>query len=284
MKNTYLWAIIAGVLMFSGHAWADISHVQASLVADTTGVAVGKPFTVGVLLKIDPGWHIYWKNPGDAGLPTKVKWTLPDGFTAGELRYPTPHQFTLPGNIICYGYENTVLLMADITPGGSVGNGVPGSQADIGAQVSWLVCADVCIPGKTTVDLKLPIEAGEKANADLFDVWEKQEPADGSRSPDVASWTVHRTGGDATAGFNYELDVQWTGDVPEHIDFLPGGLAGYALENVNVARADKKAQVTFRLRPLAGDKNLAPTMDAELGYNQGSDWRGVSFSFSIAQI
>ena len=96
MKNTYLWVIIAGFLMFSGRAWAGHLHVQASLVADTTGVSVGKPFTVGVLLKIDPGWHIYWKNPGDAGLPTKVKWTLPDGFTAGELRYPTPHEFTLP--------------------------------------------------------------------------------------------------------------------------------------------------------------------------------------------
>src|ERR1700683_3237285 len=101
MKHIRIWVVAAVLALVSGRAWAQVggqvggqsSHVQASFVADVTGVAAGKPFAVGVLLKIDPGWHIYWKNPGDAGLPTLVKWDLPSGYSVGDLSYPTPPRF-----------------------------------------------------------------------------------------------------------------------------------------------------------------------------------------------
>src|SRR5438067_6037154 len=78
--------------------------VTATLLADVDSVKAGKPFTLGVLLKIKPGWHVYWKNPGDSGLPTRVTWKLPEGFTADELRFPIPTRFDQPGDIIGYGY------------------------------------------------------------------------------------------------------------------------------------------------------------------------------------
>src|SRR5688500_19515152 len=90
--------------------------VQAQLLADVSAVKPGEEFTLGVLLKIKPKWHIYWKYPGDAGLPTTVKWKLPDASAAAspqpELRFPLPVRFDQPGDVVGYGYKDEVLLMA----------------------------------------------------------------------------------------------------------------------------------------------------------------------------
>src|SRR5580658_5873876 len=110
-------------------------HVQVELLADVSAVQPGKPFWLGVRLNIDPGWHVYWKNPGDSGLPTRVKFNLPDGFTAGELQYPVPHRIVFPGNIVCFGYENSVMLLAKINPP----DNLPANfQGRFEANISWL--------------------------------------------------------------------------------------------------------------------------------------------------
>jgi len=79
-----------------GHAQAPaVRHVKASLVAETDAVRPGQPLTVGIRLEMEKGWHTYWRNPGDSGLPTRVRWTLPAGFSAGELRWPYPQRFAI---------------------------------------------------------------------------------------------------------------------------------------------------------------------------------------------
>ena len=119
---------------------APAAHVRAELLADVSALQPRKPFWLGVRLSIDPGWHVYWKNPGDAGLPTRVTFTLPDGFTAGPLQFPTPRRFLQPGNIVVFGYENSVLLLTKITPPANL----PADfQGQFQANVSWLVCSDV---------------------------------------------------------------------------------------------------------------------------------------------
>src|SRR5262249_37032283 len=80
----------------------DPSPVDVRLVASTTAIEAGKQFEVGVLLHMQPGWHVYWLNPGDAGLPTSVRWTLPAGFTVGELRWPVPQRFEQSGGVVGY--------------------------------------------------------------------------------------------------------------------------------------------------------------------------------------
>src|SRR5271168_3908009 len=105
--RSFLCAIV--LLCSAAQAWA--GHVQAELLANVSEIQPGKPFWLGVHFVIDPSWHIYWKNPGDAGLPTRVKLTLPDGFTAGPLQFPTPSRFEQPGGIVIYGYENSVTLL-----------------------------------------------------------------------------------------------------------------------------------------------------------------------------
>src|SRR5437867_3085239 len=84
--------------------------VKATLVSDVSSVKAGQPFTLGVLLKIEPGWHVYWKNPGESGMATSVQWKVPEGFKVGELQFPIPIRFGQSGDVIGYGYQDEVLL------------------------------------------------------------------------------------------------------------------------------------------------------------------------------
>src|SRR5277367_1002441 len=85
-------------------------HVVAELIPEMTTVEAGKPFGMILHLKMDPDWHTYWINPGDAGIPTTIKWTLPAGFTAGPIQWPTPEQHNM-GPLVTYGYDGDVYLL-----------------------------------------------------------------------------------------------------------------------------------------------------------------------------
>lgn len=132
--------------------------VRVSLLSDHSAVGAGEVFRVGVKFTIEPGWHIYWKNPGDSGLATKVKWDLPAGFTASAMQWPTPRLFKLPGDISNIGYENEVMLITEIrTPAAWHG------PALIVGQVQWLACKEVCVPGGQTV--RVSVDVGGSAVA-----------------------------------------------------------------------------------------------------------------------
>ncbi|HEY9595798.1 MAG TPA: protein-disulfide reductase DsbD domain-containing protein, partial [Spirochaetia bacterium] len=131
-------------------------HVDAALVSSVTSIAPGAPFTVALVLTMDPDWHVYWKNPGDSGLPTSISWSLPPGFTVGELQWPVPERFVNDGRAT-YGYSESVLLLAVITPPRTI---QPGARLTIGAKAEWLACKVECIPGAADLSLTLPAGRG----------------------------------------------------------------------------------------------------------------------------
>jgi hypothetical protein len=102
-----LLLVTAGAGAEGGPATAG-RHVRASLVAEADAAQPGRSLLVGFRLEMEPGWHTYWRNPGDSGLPTKVRWELPEGFSAGELQWPRPIRFAT-GPLVSYGYEHEVL-------------------------------------------------------------------------------------------------------------------------------------------------------------------------------
>jgi len=117
--------------------------VKGDLVAETVSIAPGATLWVALHLEIKAGWHIYWRNPGDSGLPTAIDWKLPPGVSAGQIVWPVPEHFVQNG-IGNYGYAGTTDLLVPIT----VPDGLAAEQtAQLAAEASWLVCADICIPG-----------------------------------------------------------------------------------------------------------------------------------------
>jgi thiol:disulfide interchange protein len=129
--------------------------VNAELVAETTSLASATTLWVDLHLRIKPGWHVYWRNPGDSGLPTTIDWHLPSRFSAGNIRWPVPERFAQSG-IGNYGYAGSANLLVPITVPNEVS---VGDTAVLAADASWLACADICIPGGAELSLRLPVAA-----------------------------------------------------------------------------------------------------------------------------
>ncbi|MGH6972858.1 MAG: protein-disulfide reductase DsbD domain-containing protein, partial [Caulobacteraceae bacterium] len=130
-------------------------HVQATLAAETDGAAPGSTLYVAVVEKIERGWHTYWLNPGDAGEPTSVAWTLPAGWRAGAIVWPPPRRLPV-GPLMNYGYEGEAVLAVPLEV---PADARPGQIAHLAANVSMLVCADVCVPEAASLVLDTPVVA-----------------------------------------------------------------------------------------------------------------------------
>jgi thiol:disulfide interchange protein/DsbC/DsbD-like thiol-disulfide interchange protein len=183
-----MWGVLLCGLVASTVAWAEPPasargtgapdegdpRVETTLLVDASQVKPGDTFRVGVRFKMDPDWHIYWKNPGDAGLSTDVTWDGP-GITVGELRWPFPSTFRTPDNfIITYGYHDEVLLFAEARASEqATGN------LTLSAAVEALVCRERCIPAEMLLSRSLPVGSETVRDAETtvaFDVAQAQVP------------------------------------------------------------------------------------------------------------
>jgi thiol:disulfide interchange protein DsbD len=131
--------------------------VEALLVTEQTAIVPGAPFTVGLLLRMDPDWHVYWKNPGDSGLPTTIDWSLPPGFAAKALQWPIPERIEQQG-LVTYGYSRQVLLPVEIVPPRTL---APGSVVTLRARAGWLACRVECTPGSAQLSTSMPVAQSE---------------------------------------------------------------------------------------------------------------------------
>ncbi len=135
-----------------------------------------------------PDWHTYWEYPGDAGLPTSIAWTLPDGFVAGPIQWPLPYRVVEPGDIEVYAYKDKVLLLTAIIAPAELKD----ATVTLRAKVDWLVCAEICIPGSADLELSLPVGAqSTAANSELFEQFRAILPA---ATPPPYELTWNRSG------------------------------------------------------------------------------------------
>lgn len=127
------------------------SRATVTLVSDTDAVRAGQPLRLGLRMRLASGWHTYWRNPGDAGVPPELTLTLPAGATAGDLQWPTPVRLA-EGPLMTYGYTGEVLLPITVTPGAVTPGAGP---LHVEASATWLVCEQLCVPeeGRFTLDL-----------------------------------------------------------------------------------------------------------------------------------
>ncbi|MBB6249738.1 protein-disulfide reductase DsbD family protein [Nitrospirillum iridis] len=189
------WAVagLAAALVVAGITGARAAPVQtehtlSQLVAEGAAVP-GQPLWVALDQKLQDGWHTYWINPGDSGLPTEVTWTLPPGWKAGPLDFPAPHRFTT-GPLVNYGYEKATRVLvrldvpADARPGGTV---------TLTAAANWLICADVCVPEDATLTLDVPVASSAAPDAAVAPLFAEARAALPVPSPYAASVSGGKT-------------------------------------------------------------------------------------------
>jgi thiol:disulfide interchange protein DsbD len=130
-------------------------HVEAELIAERTAMVPGEPLVVALRLAIIPGWHTYWRNPGDSGEPTRLEWRLPAGFQAGEIEWPVPERLPA-GPLMNFGYKNEALHLVRIAAPPDLAIGTP---VTLSAKAWWLVCDVHCIPEDVELSITLPVAA-----------------------------------------------------------------------------------------------------------------------------
>jgi thiol:disulfide interchange protein/DsbC/DsbD-like thiol-disulfide interchange protein len=162
------FGLVLGLLASGGaaHAQADLGFdgapkVQVRFIAEQDGIAPGGSVGVALEQTIAEGWHTYWRNPGDSGAPTRIEWQLPPGWSVSDLAWPYPERLPI-GPLMNYGYENEVALLFQVT---APADAVAGETVTLPADVSWLVCADVCIPEEASITLQIAVSAAPLAPA-----------------------------------------------------------------------------------------------------------------------
>jgi len=180
-KRFALLSIICTLLMLTGARCISAQSVKfphgtLSLVTEKAWIEPGREFTVGAHFTLEPGWHIYWVNPGDSGEPPKFTWKLPLGFSAREAQWPAPRRLG-SATVADFGYDRDVTLLI---PMKASANATASGAASLEASVRLLICREMCIPGKTTATISVPLKNGaappDKAGGALINAARMQLP------------------------------------------------------------------------------------------------------------
>jgi thiol:disulfide interchange protein DsbD len=223
------------------------AHTAATLLLSADTATPGATILAGVQLEMDPGWHTYWKNPGESGQATEIKWTLPPGVTAGEIRWPLPQKLP-PAEVTTYGYEDKTILLVPLT----LASNVPPGPLEISAKLSWLECKEACVPGAAEVHATQNVgsEMKNSANAELLATWQKKVPAVNTFYQFHAQWENTATNntrsfvmsnGNGTADKNIRLDaVDFFPDANDNFEVQP------AIKILSAFSANLQLQLTVK--------------------------------------
>ena len=247
LLSLLFWLLVAIAPHGLAQTYQGKQLVRAELLADTKALVPGKPFTVGLLLRMAPGWHTYWKFSGDAGLPTEMKWKLPPGWKIGEIQWPIPLKTIDPGDIETYGYQDEILLMQEITPPLKLDV----SSVQLAAEANWLVCEKICIPGSATLRLDLPVaSSSEPANADVFARYRRLVPQNWP-GPNVATASWSRVGSELRLKISSEMLAK-----SPPLDFFPlpeqDTIVGHP-----AVQSRNNNEIVFRIPLESAPKNLS---------------------------
>lgn len=257
----HIASLVLASLLFASGAQAQQQEriATASLIADAATLEAGKPVWVALTLDIKDGWHAYWENPGDSGIPTEIRWNdLPEGATASPIHWPVPERQASSG-LVNYGYSHHVVLPVAITPQQTT------SGMTLHAKASWLVCHDICIPESAELSIDLPSTGGAAAIAGALAHVPTPYTGTGAarfvREGDVLHITLPR---DAAA----QADIR-------DVSFFP--LSENVIQNAAPQEAEIRADsITITV---AANSAAAPegAIDGVLSYRAGGDAYGVQF-------
>lgn len=258
--------------LWTGVRGAEVPHdtVSAQLISSADTVYGSQPFLIGVKFKIAPGWHIYWRYAGDAGLPTGITWNLPKGWSVGPVLWPLPQRFTEKGPLTTYGYVDSVLLMAQvIAPAQSPDTG----DVALGANVDWLMCRESCVPGKATLSHRLSIlasrrliEAHDPPAESQFAEWTGKLPL----ALDSTGWLVNsrvEKAGGSIRTVKLTLNFRHKAILPSQvISWFPAPTDDFGVKNIRLRRATDDTEVSLSVQSFTRDFEVGDTLESVLIY------------------
>jgi thiol:disulfide interchange protein DsbD len=259
-------------------------HLTAELVSLAPAIAPGGTLQVGLVLTLEEHWHVYWINAGDSGEPPKIIWTLPDGITAGPMQFPIPSRLPL-GPLMDFGYEDEVAFPVQLT---ATSSAKPG-PIHLDAKVSWLVCREVCIPGKAHLGLDLTVSPDATAPAqtvgalgEALTLIPKPLPADakftvtGGKTDFVLALT---TGNRETNAEFYPFDEdQIANAAPQQIEPLSDGVRLRVRRSEDLKTLPATLHGVFKLSDTIAYDVTAPVVPGEIAPAPGAGAPGAATS------
>lgn len=234
--------------------------VKVELVSSVKAIEPGKPFDIAVRYKIAPEWHLYWINPGDSGLPPTLKWSLPDGFSAGEARFPVPKRFTSEGDVTSFGYSDELVLLVTVTPPATLPE-----TSKLSLETSFLVCKETCIPGKATTGVVLITAKEAKADPAAFAVWNAKLPV---QTHARTTFEVRQN-----AGQIHEVSMTFEITLPQNTkdpEFFPGPSDTLSIK---ATKMDDSGEVQLSVVPLNKTSKIDETIMGVLAYTDSAGAR-----------
>jgi len=228
------------------------SPVQAELLSDVAIVQPGEVFKLGVLLTMEPGWYVHWINPGGSGEAISIDFKLPSRFEVGPLRWPIPLQFEQPDGTVGYGYQNEVLIHAEVRA--SNRDVDDGEIWPLSADVRWLACEHECVPGRSTLQVSLPGSISgtrlvDLINAPRVEKWLPRVPV-ASGSP-LAPFTATVSG---LRSLDFVVSLTWQ-SMPSNVQWFPAPATAAATPVSSLHTSGRRTQIELS----------APTSDTHSG-------------------
>ncbi len=267
-------------------------HLTAELTSVGPAIAPGGTLQVGLVLTLEEKWHVYWKNAGDSGEPPRITWTLPKGITAGPMQFPIPSRLPL-GPLMDFGYEDAVAFPVQISAAKNVRPG----PIHLDAKVDWLVCREVCIPGKARLGIDLnvvpnappagePVGAlGQALNSVPGDLPERMHlTVNGGRTDFVFTLI---TGDKETDGEFYPFDQDQISNAADQIsEPIPGGLRLRVKRAAELTKLPKEIHGVIKLSDDQAYEVTAPVVPGEVPTVSGGQGgaEGASKTTAIGAI
>lgn len=272
---------------------------EVSLISERSQVQAGETFYAAFDMKLTPGWHVYWRNPGDSGLPPVVMWDEGSGEGAGEFIWPAPHELVvIEDELLDYGYDDRLVLPFRV----SVPADASGAIA-LSGELRYLICEEVCIPEEALFNLSLLVgdrPIVNEASGQVIAEWISQTPVgfEGEArlvADNDTSWTLSLAGDDLVdvteaRFFPYQDEIKHAAAQP--LSTGPNGLSliltpsivpelGDALEGVLVVARAGTERVAFEISAPVGSEILAGTQ----GQPGSSGYAGLGVNlFAIAAL
>jgi thiol:disulfide interchange protein/DsbC/DsbD-like thiol-disulfide interchange protein len=274
MRTLLAAALLAATSIATSQGIPGGGHTSMRLLSDAASIRPGTTFTVGVVLTMDKGWHTYWKNPGDAGIATDIRWELPEGLSAGQIQWPVPQKKIDPGDVLFFGYSGETMLFVPISVAATARLS---SSVTLKADGSWLECEAVCIPGEGTASLTLPVRGSdpEPANVAMFTRYRALLPRPPADFPDLSITTETSP---ASVSLRVRSASGWAkGGEP---DFYPEPMTDATPGRTTVTVRGDSAVLSI---PFAAGARPPASMAGVLVYSpRGGERRAVAFTIPLA--